>query len=951
MTPTPFDQALAQKALGRFRSARRSLERVEPAARAAWRVSHLTAGAELLQLTGDGEAAVSSARRVLRSSNATLDSQARCHAVLGVAAAEQGEIARSLNRFRRAVEVACEAGDVELAGWIRLELVGHLADVLGTAVTAGLVEECSRAATIAGHPHLHVRLQLALAEIATRQGRPAIALSNLRVAEELLATSDNVWLAGLLALARADACAMGADYAAATRYGRSALGHARRSGHLATRVGAMASLGRSHLGVGDVPESEALCAEALVVPGGSARVRVAVLDTLARISLLRDRPDECRQRLAELDDVVRGQASFPPSAQVLASFVTRARLAQASSAWSEAVAICENGIVRADECGNLPGSLTLRCLKADACRQLDRVDMAARALAEAREMADGAPLPLLAEIQRAQASLVGAVSSANHAQSALVRSLRLLSAVGTSDARGDGVLDYLRAPGRIGPGLRSRLAARPWDVLPVTRGTLPGRSSKPIPTGDPASLPDLLDIAPLAHLAAYPALLAQELFILLRDRGGPRALAIVGTRDGRTFELRAHEGWSAAAGIAAARRPGGLTTFRCGASAEGEIRVIALPPDDVRAQAGLHALRSYTDRLVALQAFQGAERNQASPWPPELPATGEAGVFASAAMRRLVETAKKAAPSTLPILITGESGTGKEVLARLIHRHSGRAARDFVPYNCSGAPGDMIDSQLFGHRRGSFTGAYDNVPGLVRAADGGTLLLDEVGELDLQTQPKLLRLLENNEVQPLGAARPVTVDVRVVAATNVDLAGLVQGSRFRKDLFFRLNAVLLPIPPLRERRDDIPPLVHYFLRRHGTEHDRPHLKLAERTLQCLLRYDWPGNVRQLSNEIRRVAALAGDRTTIAPEHLSAELQEAASEPAAAPAPAGAAALQVTVGPDETLAAATATVQRALIGRALEATGGRIDAAARLLGLSRKGFFLKRRRLGIDSGVG
>ena len=455
-----------------------------------------------------------------------------------------------------------------------------------------------------------------------------------------------------------------------------------------------------------------------------------------------------------------------------------------------------------------------------------------------------------------------------------------------------------------------------------------------------------MDLAPLAHLASHPALLAQELFILLRRSGCARALAIVATRDGRSLELRAHEGWSAAAAVAAARRPGPVT-IPCGQGADGQVNVLVAPPDDVRAQAGLHALRSHTDRLVALEAIRRAEAGRPSPWPPGVPAPGEAGIFASSAMRQLVETARKVATSTLPVLISGESGTGKEVLARLIHRHSKRSRRDFVPFNCTGAPRDMIDSQLFGHRRGSFTGAYESVPGLVRAADGGTLLLDEVSELDLQTQPKLLRLLENYEVQPLGAARPVTVDVRVIAATNADLSERVRDGRFREDLFFRLNAVPLVVPPLRERRDDIPPLVHYFLRRHGADHGRPHLKLADRTLQCLLRCEWPGNVRQLSNEIRRAAALADDGTTITPEHLSAEVHRPATEPAASPLPTAAPAVQVTLDPDQTLAAATATVERALIRRALGITGGRIDDAARLLGLSRKGFFLKRRRLGID----
>ncbi|MCE2515303.1 MAG: sigma-54-dependent Fis family transcriptional regulator [Acidobacteria bacterium] len=945
MPPTPFDHALALKARGRFRSARLVLERMEPTARDGSRVHHLTATAEVLQRTGDGAAAARAARRVLRSSNAPPDCRARCHAVLGVVAAEHGEPARSLNRFRRAVEAAQAADDPELAGRIRLDIAGELMDVVGVTVTARLIDECARSATIAAHPHLHLRFHLACASIDTRQGRLELARSHLRVAEELLATGENLWLAGLLALARADACALGADHAAAARHCRAARAHATRSGHLAARVGAMVRLARAKLAVGSVRDSEILCDETLALSGGTTRIRVALLDTLARIGLHRARPDVCRQRLEELDDVVRGQASFPPSSEVLSSFLTRARLALAGSAWHEALAICENGIAKADECGDLPRGLSLRCLKADACRRLDRLDMAARALAEAREKADGAPLPLLAELQRAHASLLEAAAPGRRTRPAVESSLRVLSVTGAADARRDGLLGYLQTTSGIGPGLRSRLTAKPWDLSPIIRGTLPGRTSRPIPGRRAATIPDLLDLAPLAHLVSQPALLAQEVFVLLRRSGCARALAIVFTRDGHSFELRAHEGWSATAAVAAARRPGRVT-ISCGRGAEGELRVIVAPPDDVRALAGLHALRSHIDRLVALETFRHAEPRRPAPWPPELPVPGEAGVFASPAMRRLVETARKVAASTLPILLVGESGTGKEVLARLIHRHSERSRREFVPYNCTGAPRDMIDSQLFGHCRGSFTGAYENVPGLVRTADGGTLLLDEVSELDLQTQPKLLRLLENNEVQPVGAARPVTVDVRVIAATNSDPAELVQHGRFRKDLFFRLNAVRLAVPPLRERRDDIPPLVHYFLRRHGAEHGRPHLKLADRTLKCFLRYEWPGNVRQLSNEIRRAAALADDRTTISPEHLSAEVHGLAAEPAAADP----AALQVTLNPDQTLAAATARVERTLIRRALEATGGRVDDAAQRLGLSRKGFFLKRRRLGIDVSV-
>lgn len=951
MTATPLDHALAQKARGRFRNARRSLARLEATIRTGTRGAYLTADAELRQLTGDAETAASAARRVLRSPNAALDCRARCHAVLGAVAAERGKPGRSLNRFRRAIEAAEETGDAELVGRIRLDAVAHLADVVGPPVAGRLADECLRSATVAAQPHLHVRLHLALAGLDTRRGRLDAALAHLGAAEELLATGENLWLAARLALARADACALGADHAAEARHGRAALGHAVRSGHLASRVEAIACLARARLAAGNADEAETLCERGLAVPGGSARARIALLDARARIGLYRARPDECRRRLAELDELLRGDTSLAPAPEVLSTFLTRARLALAACAWHEALAVCETGIARADECEDLPRGLPLRCLKADACRGLDRVDLAARTLAEARDLADEVPLSLTAELERAHASLLGAALG-DRERPAVEASLRILSAVGSADGRRDGVLGYLQAAGRRGSRLPSSLAAPPWDVTLIVRDTLPGRTSKPIPSRGATSVPDLLDLAPLAHLASHPELLAQELFILLRRSGWAEALAIVSTRDGRSFALRAHEGWSAAAAAAAARRPGRVTSsIPCGSGTEGEVRVLVRVPEDVRARAGLPALRSHVQRLAACEALRQAHRDRPSPWPPQVGAPGDDGVFASPAMRRLVEKARKVAASTLPILILGESGTGKEVLARLIHRHSGRGPRDFVPYNCTGTPRDLVDSQLFGHLRGSFTGAYDNMPGLVRTADGGTLLLDEVGELDLQAQPKLLRLLEHNEVQPLGAARPVAVDVRVIAATNADLAALVREGRFREDLLFRLNAVCLPIPPLRERRDDIPPLVHYFLRRHGAEHGRPRLKLSARTLQCLLRYRWPGNVRQLSNEIRRAAALADDGATITPEHLSSDVLRAAqAEPAGPPAAPEASPFQVTLHPGQTLAAATAAVERALIRRALEVTGGRVDPAARLLGLSRKGLFLKRRRHGADLSV-
>ena len=459
-------------------------------------------------------------------------------------------------------------------------------------------------------------------------------------------------------------------------------------------------------------------------------------------------------------------------------------------------------------------------------------------------------------------------------------------------------------------------------------------------------MPSISDLTPLSRLTSHPQLFAQELFILLRRAGCARALAIVSIRDGRPIEAKAHEGWSAAEALRSAKQASDAITIPCGKWLDDDLSLVVQPVDELEPRMLAQAIRSHADGLVTLETYKREERARSSLWPLES-ATNADGVFTSPGMKRLVRIAKQAAPSDLPILITGESGTGKEILARLIHRHSGRARKSFMPYNCTGVPRDMVDSQLFGHRRGAFTGAHENAPGVVRTAAGGTLLLDEIGELDLQVQPKLLRFLERNEIHPIGEARPVEVDVRVIAATNADLDQRVQDGRFREDLFFRLNIIRLRIPPLRDRREDIPSLVQHFLRLHDEADGRPRLRMTDTALKCMLLYEWPGNVRQLSNEIRRAVALSNGAVTITPEQLSPELLESGRQLAESVAGDAPPSPKVAISTDQTLAAAVEAVERALIKRALHVADGRVNTAARLLGLSRKGLFLKRRRLGID----
>jgi len=291
----------------------------------------------------------------------------------------------------------------------------------------------------------------------------------------------------------------------------------------------------------------------------------------------------------------------------------------------------------------------------------------------------------------------------------------------------------------------------------------------------------------------------------------------------------------------------------------------------------------------------------------------------SQAMREVMATVERAAASDATILLGGESGTGKEVLARFVHRASRRAGGPFIAVNCAALPGELIESELFGHERGAFTGAARAKPGKVELAAGGTLFLDEIGELALPAQAKLLRVLQEREVERVGATSPVNVDLRVIAATNRDLVDAVAQRGFRADLFYRLKVVAVTVPPLRERRDDIAPLATHFLARIGRELGRPGLHIADDAMEVLRAYAWPGNVRELGNVIERGVALSTS-DTIGRDDLPEELFETA--------PRG-----VTVAAGVGYHEAVVEAKRAILRQALEAEGGHQTRAARRLGLT------------------
>jgi two-component system NtrC family response regulator len=305
----------------------------------------------------------------------------------------------------------------------------------------------------------------------------------------------------------------------------------------------------------------------------------------------------------------------------------------------------------------------------------------------------------------------------------------------------------------------------------------------------------------------------------------------------------------------------------------------------------------------------------------------------SSSLRAAISVASRAARSSSVVLIEGETGTGKELLARAVHANSPRSEEPFVAVNCGAIPRDLLESELFGYKKGAFTGATNSKAGRIEGAEGGTLFLDEIGELPLQLQVKLLRLIQEGEIQKLGALEPVKVNVRIVAATNRNLLRMVEDGDFREDLYYRLAVIPVTLPPLRERAEDIPELVEYFWKVAAKKHNRPELQLPERLLPYFSRYHWPGNIRELANLIERITILSPE-TVVTLEDLPEILRQERGV-------LDAIQLELPATPISLDA-----VERELIVRALDRFNWNQTKAAGYLNLTRKTLIYRMERYGL-----
>ncbi|MCG8605147.1 sigma-54 dependent transcriptional regulator, partial [bacterium] len=309
-----------------------------------------------------------------------------------------------------------------------------------------------------------------------------------------------------------------------------------------------------------------------------------------------------------------------------------------------------------------------------------------------------------------------------------------------------------------------------------------------------------------------------------------------------------------------------------------------------------------------------------------------------AEMERVFKLLEKIIPTDIRVLIHGESGTGKELIARAIHFNGPRKKGHFVAIDCGALPENLLESELFGHVKGAFTGATESKKGLFQAADGGSLFLDEINNTSSALQAKLLRAIQEKEIRPLGGTKTLKVDVRVISASSQDLAQAVDDGTFRQDLFFRLNVVKIKLPPLRNRQEDIPILANYFLKKYSSAMNKKLQRFSERTLRLLLSHPWPGNVRELENVVERCVTLAEPDAKVVEVDLLPEEMVAVMDH------------QTGVAPSETgnLTTAVEKLERQMIAAALAKFDGNRTKTAQSLGLSRRGLLNKIERYGLDA---
>jgi hydrogenase-4 transcriptional activator len=881
----------------------------------------------------------------------------------GRLASARGEQSRAIALHGRALKQAEQAHESRLIGLAHYELGQCYRQVGDVAIVREHITKAASALHAAGDRR-HLALVHSLSSIVFAQlARYDEAMAALRQAERFASRvqADDVL---------ATVCGNQANVMMLQHRYEQALALAERSVSLHEAHGsghglavARATHGQICVRLGDLVRAEQALHRALSVrsPIQFHETTGAVFDTLAQIHLIRGRYDTASDFLARAGEAYGAYGRQTSQWYEWSVRVLGARLALRRGA-------VEDALARADEivqAGAPPfDALQANLIAVEALTAANRLPDAEQRLANAADNLDPKVAPAAwGEYLRLRGALHAKEGSPADAYHNFAQSAALLDLLGERYQAGLSHLALGRLVAESGARsvaerhLNSALAI--FEQLDAARDATDTRHAQALLTSpgggggfviSPSDADDAI-VRRIVDAAALPDLLGRETASAMLEASNGESAVVYSELSSGDVAVVAAAGCDEDAARALARstshgQPYGRGTLALeplGRDRDGPRFALVVSPRPIG-----HPMMRRLKMIaaVARQGFALCAAREKSVAPPGLAVDRSLEpllpgfLSASAAMTRVVDQIQRLQGNDLTVLITGESGTGKELIARAIHVGSHRSAAMFLPYNCTTTGRDLADSQLFGHRRGSFTGAVSDQPGLIRSAAGGTLFLDEIGDLPLDVQPKLLRFLEQHEILPIGDTRPQRVDVRVLAATNADLEQRVAEGKFREDLYYRLSVIRIHVPPLRDRREEIPHLSTFFLREASERLGKPDILLSSETLDVFSQYWWPGNVRQLKNEIQRAVALSAPRGTIEPAHLSPEISTTRLPMATLAAR--------SVRSASNLASAIEQVERDMIQTALERSGGNISETARTLGLTRRGLYLKLRRLGLES---
>jgi DNA-binding NtrC family response regulator/tetratricopeptide (TPR) repeat protein len=875
--------------------------------------------AALLSSTGKGtKEAIVLGERLLKQKANTPAQRCRLLDTLGSCYFRIGHHRQGAQHYRDGITLADQELLTAEECRLRLNLFHKQIHWLGPQHAAAGVSQLRRKVHHVSERILSVRFQSGLAELAAKLGLLSRARHHLDIAKTLLPEVEDKSVHSQVMLTDIALAAHEANPGEATELAFRLAVIAEEVGDDSIQFGVYGNL--AHLLALQARYEEALewLHKSLRDRQFGGGVEIPLRDTLMQIHLWRGSLAEASAQ-ADIVHALLADSDDSDSFYGLWHMWTRVKWLYRIGDAKGGVALALDSIPRIERMADRNLLERMKLLAAEGLGRTSRIMDACTVMAEAVNANNDPPLEAIAEACR----LAGRLTASHDAAASTAhfgRARRILESAGNISASREVELDVVEA-------LEERLAANEVSqaVGSATAFEQP-----------PCSLAAMTErLAVVLDIGLHAPLLANETMSLLLDTGTIEAGTVTEVfRDGteRLVRMFPDSRQSAERSTNSVRIQIGLPTNRL-------FEIDVIPYSTPSARATVLAIERLVHAATVISRARQDQREQAAFWPDDSAEQQLGLVCTSERMLDVVKTIHRVAKTHLTVLITGETGVGKELFARALHIASPRKDRTFLPFNCSTVPRDMLDSQLFGHRKGAFTGAHETGVGVIRAADGGTLFLDEIGEMTMEAQPKLLRFLESGEIHPLGEAKPAHVDVRIVAATNANLEQLVSDGRFREDLFYRLNVLPIHIPPLRERREEVPALVEHFVEKFGREMQKPMMRVADETLEYLLLYRWPGNVRQLANEIRRMVALAEPGAMLSPAHLSVEIISSRRTIPVEPS-------QVVMRLDQPLADATEQLERAAIERALTAADGNNDQAARLLGLSRKGLYLKRQRLGL-----